>query len=98
MLKPLLLMKNSLQAAKQLIYGCELSNAWNSWQELLPFGRRGLLPRQARHCCPLLSPLAPSCPSGIREWNDGDYTLLGVCPILCLSVCPSLSLSIGRWR
>lgn len=51
-LKPLLLMKNSLQAAKQLIYGCELSNAWNSWQELLPFGRRGLLPQQARHCCP----------------------------------------------
>lgn len=39
MLKSLLLMKNRLQAAKQLIYGLELSNALNSWQELLPFGR-----------------------------------------------------------
>lgn len=67
MLKSVLLMKNRLRAAKQLIHGLELSNASNSWQELLPFGRRGLLPWQARHCCPLLSPLAPSCPSGIRE-------------------------------
>lgn len=96
MLKPLLLMKNSLQAAKQLIYGCELSNAWNSWQELLPFGRQGLLPRQARHCCPSLSPLAPSCFSGIREWKDGDYTMLGVCPILCLSIFTPLHPQRGR--
>lgn len=86
MLKSLLLMKNRLQAAKQLIHGRQLSNALNSWQELLPFGRRGLLLQQAGHCCPPLSPLTPSCPSGIREWDDGDYTLLRVCPILCLSI------------
>lgn len=39
MLKSVLLMKNRLRAAKQLIHGLELSNASNSWQELLPFGR-----------------------------------------------------------
>lgn len=51
-LNPLLLMRNRLGAAKQLIRGRGLSNALNSWQELLPFGRQGLLPRSAGPLCP----------------------------------------------
>lgn len=35
-------------------------------------------------------PPSPLAPPGVRGWNDGHYTLLGVCPVLCLSVhlCP----------